>query len=546
MVGPLSFAGEDGGWSSSGGGEFVTNQHNPWFYKKVTDQNKKVTWCISHGGDKNFSITFDQAKKEIETAMKMMAVEIQSTFQTNRCLYYNTGLGRFTTMFCKGASNEPTGQYLNTNFAFTENCSDKTDLTFILGNPNHANFKEMLKRHGKDKVTKFGGLAVRTSYKVTYDKMIESKGFIYIGADRGEYRYSGVGALLGGGQSRDIWNDRYLGETDEDLKHLVHPHIDQNKEIATPFLATIIHELGHVYGFQHRPVDPGSNIQSSFNTAVRHGNEIYWLDGYKIHIMDESFVAKVISYQGLPMKTLKNTIGYFGLGINKTSGYTLGSFFFHEDLRIAVRLGVNPQKRRENSLGLIDNNVRKLLENQKALFFEFSNKKIVFSTLKYNKEIYACIPDTDYPYFTENEYQFKSSKECWDYRKTNDPKKFEFIKTKVAEAPMLIDSWVKTEKDALKFLAIDHHVSSYGIPFTVQSALNLITYYEKAYSFKIDLDVNGKLVPYMVRLGIDSDGISTSLEMTNLENFRTSRIKNEGLFFYDRKKPEEALPTFFE
>lgn len=541
----FSYASDDGGWSSSGGGEFVTNQHNPWFFRHIKDKDKKVTWCIDHGGEKNFSLSIDKAREEVETALNMIGKEIEEGFPIHRCPYYSKASGRFLAGFCSHPiiNGDPYALYLNTKYSYQEKCDDKADLTFVLGNPSSSNFQKLVSKQGKARATKFGGVAIRTKYELSENFNIESKGFIYIAADRGEYRYSGVGASIGARQSRDIWTYRYLGETTGNEQYLVHPHIKQEKEIASPFLATVLHELGHVYGFKHRTVEPGSNLTSSFNTVVRQGDEIFWLDGYNLHIMDESFVPKVISNGGIPKYSLRNSMGHFGLGVNKNAGIV--SFldrtkFIYEDIRIAIRL-------RTSSLGLIDSDLYKALKDQQTLFFEIGEGKIALSGLKFNKKIFPCIQSVDYAGdFDDEVFPFKSAKECFDHHKANDPGKFEMVKTPLGEAPFLIDSWSKREKDSMKLQIVNSHVSDFGFPFTVQSALNLITFYEKSFSFKVELQVEEKTVPYMVRLYLDSDGLNSNLEMINLESLRISRVNNEGLFFFDRKKPGAPLPTFFE
>lgn len=546
---------EDGGWSSSGGGEFITDQYNPWFIRHLEDGKEVITWCIDHGGEKNFSLSIDESKKAIEEALSLMTKEIEEAKSVNLCFEYAPTFRKFITTPCESIPSpfplpNPPGNKnkltLNTNFKYSKDCNEKTDLTFILGNPENQKFKKLLKIHGKEKLTKFGGVAIRTNYEITKDKFIKGRGFISIASDRGEYRYTGKGGLLNSDQVRDIWNYKYLYQ---DVKYLVHPHINLEKETASPFLATVLHELGHVYGFKHRDTAPDTNASNLYNVYQRPVKEVYWMDGYNTHIMDESFVAKVITSGGLPRYALKNSLGYFGKGINKLSGRIdrdNSLNYSYEDMRIAIRLKIKGNSRRYNNLGYIDPALSNFLKNEKALFFEINQERIFLSALKYNKMIHPCIPDTDYPFFDEDgNYKFKSASECSSFHKKNDPKDFKFIKTKLAESPFNRLTWGQIKKDSMKLKIADTHISSGGIQFTTQTVLNLITMFEKSFSFKIDLEINNRTVPYMVRLNLDSDGLQSNIEFMNLNNFTTSRIETQGLMFFDRKKIGAELPKFF-
>ena len=64
----------DGGWSSSGGGEFLINKNNPWFLG-----DKEVSWCINHGGPSNFSLPLEESKK-MEKWMDEATTEQSNTF----------------------------------------------------------------------------------------------------------------------------------------------------------------------------------------------------------------------------------------------------------------------------------------------------------------------------------------------------------------------------------------------------------------------------------------------------------------------------------
>lgn len=187
---------EEGGWSSSGGGEFIVTKNNPWFMGK-----EKVKWCIDFGGEDKFSLSKEKSKIEIETAIAHITKQIDSINKhsgnyskenggngsfSRKCGLYQNDEGQWSET-CHSESPTDDDLFISTNYTFVESC-ENADLEVILGNYKNPKIEKMIQEIGVTRFKNIAGFAMRTEYS---ERTLRAKGFIYIASDKGELQYSG-------------------------------------------------------------------------------------------------------------------------------------------------------------------------------------------------------------------------------------------------------------------------------------------------------------------------------------------------------------------
>lgn len=281
---------DSGGWSSSGGGEFVGNRNNPWFMG-----NQVVRWCINHGGSKNFSLSKNDAKIAIEKVLSNFSTQLKNAQDLNVTTQYQLDQPKWTydcdirflradssfqddqvDSHCKeefkipgfhqdfllrptrlNGANSPWLDLDNNilkiseEFEYESDCKN-AELEFILGNVEDPKVKQLIKGSSEKYFRLKAGAAIRTSYDELRKR---AKGYIYIAADKGRYSYRGLK------QNEMFWSH----------------HKDASKNIAHAFDLVVAHELGHVLGFKHSSGDerklmhadyPASVIQGKFHSEM--------------------------------------------------------------------------------------------------------------------------------------------------------------------------------------------------------------------------------------------------------------------------------------
>lgn len=182
------------GWSS-GGGELLRDQINPWFLRNVSE----VKYCILID-EENFGQTKAQVKPRIEKAIEFWKIQFRDL--------------RFFQLE-SGNTSEQLVNLDKINFIESE-CDASTDLRLQFGKLT----EEQQLRIGNPR--EFIALTVRTDYDL---KAMRGKGFIY---------FSPQGGPL-------------MPFSDQVVKNF------WNVSSGSLLLPTLIHEFGHLFGIQHHP-----------------------------------------------------------------------------------------------------------------------------------------------------------------------------------------------------------------------------------------------------------------------------------------------------
>ncbi|MDA8793147.1 hypothetical protein N9N67_07870 [Bacteriovoracaceae bacterium] len=175
------------GWVSSGG-QLFKDAHNSWFIKNT----KLIRYCIQYDAS-SFSMSEDRIHKIIKKAFNYWEKEFSKIEDENK-------VGRFILG----------GQKIS-----QVTCSKNTDVAFKFGygtlNKNEIDYLK--------NPIKYIGVSVRQSYD---EENLKGKGFIYISSDQGPHKYQNNGNLI-----IRAWENEKILEY------------------------TLIHEIGHVFGFPH-------------------------------------------------------------------------------------------------------------------------------------------------------------------------------------------------------------------------------------------------------------------------------------------------------
>ncbi|GEM_PF-6776953 len=276
---------EDRGWSSSGGGEYIVTEKNPWFLG-----NSPVKWCISHGGEEQFSLSLEESKKEILAAINNLSsqfkylnsgevnipnsLRVPGPIALRGFLYQEEGQYVFSNETIEFPDYLENGLMISDTFQFINDCDD-AELEFILGKTNHPKIIKLKKEYSYENFSKLVGIAIRTNYSTDN---FRSKGFIYIAADKGPDQYSGARSKIN--LNNTIWDFRNSLKTTTlfpptYLFEFFHKEVINTDQIymkanTTGLLeAVVAHELGHTFGFQHNTENDIMNIDYPANIVSK-------------------------------------------------------------------------------------------------------------------------------------------------------------------------------------------------------------------------------------------------------------------------------------
>lgn len=205
-----------GGVIEGNGGEYITNEQNPWFLGSTS-----VSYCIILD-PAAFSVSLDQARVAIKEAIETWGDIVR----------YSLPYNKLTPRFLLAKKN-----IWGLSTAFTEvPCSQDHELEFRLGVMD-SDIAEALTYTARSVVA----LSYRTQYS---DETGRAKGKIWVSADLGDQRYSGPNEGPG------FWTKNF---------NLVN---------------VLIHELGHIFGLSHMEAGlmaedfPAKMLEYGFNSRV--------------------------------------------------------------------------------------------------------------------------------------------------------------------------------------------------------------------------------------------------------------------------------------
>lgn len=541
----LVFASEDDGWSSSGGGEFVTDEYNPWFFKAYSDNKSKVRWCIEHGGDDYFSLSYEESKLRIEKSLKRFEEEInQYSHEMNYLKKSDRGYTWHHVAFGMLGVNDNQNKALrlNVDFEFMDKCQEDTELTVILGNHRNEAVKKVIQKNGPERFKKIAGVAIRTSYDYL-SQIPVSKGFIYIAADKGEFSYSGVNFVERGGP---FWNKQLNADVELPEKNKMNPNFDINKNIFDPFSAVFLHEIGHVYGFKHTH-PKASNRDRGFNDTVKYDSHI-WFDGFKDNIMSEDFPARVISEGGVPRNSLIAMLSHFGPGINKLQLLKMRNKVIQKPIRIGFKLKYhhNIWDGRKQKIENLEEPLKKYLMDRHSLMLAVGPKKTNLYSLRLSQKIYSCVKNTDYPseVNSNTNFNYKNLEECRSYYRNLKSKDFSFKKNLVTSQETSEVTTYQKSKSGV-FAGFFEKAITNNQTIELLSRPTIIPFYDVEYSLKVDIIGEDKTYSYLFRFVVNGDFDEFYLQITNLETLKSSRVYFEGISFVDNKLDSEELPLLY-
>lgn len=382
------------GWSSSGGGEYIIDQNNPWF---IGEAGEEVKWCIDHGGADKFSLNFQQSKIEIQNAIAGLTNQLKSINQNTD--YMSRPDGKTGQIFRRNKDYP-----LSDNFVFTQNCNE-ADVEIILGNYNNPKIQTFINDIGMEKFKKIAGITIRTDYV-----NLRAKGFIYIAADQGEIQYSGSRNIIF--QSKTIWdsyekigkNVTFPGKFIEGKTYKDFYKNKKFKDYTMGLLLPIVtHELGHIFGMEHN---------------------------HRGNVMDEDYPAKAIQ-QGIVFRNeFKMAANIFGNGLLET----------HLDKRIGFEWNYINLKYGYAELKEQSDAISELLLNLPVDTKPFSRKELFFIFDLYDGR------DNDYnPADEKDSLQIAIYDENYNYKIL---KKYEFT-TELCENPTPVEYInIRTEETA--------------------------------------------------------------------------------------------------
>ncbi len=179
-----------GGWVS-GGGEFITDQHNPWFLENT----KTVKYCIDID-EKSFGLNRSDAETAVSDAINYWKSQLAKVESWTSIPDFSFRLGTQT--------------YIKST------CDDTTDIRFQFGVFTKEQMDKLPNPKGHV------GFTIRTDYDPVNMK---GTGFIYISPESGP-----LALEINKGDNTKFWSD-YLG--------------------AFRLHSILVHELGHTLGITH-------------------------------------------------------------------------------------------------------------------------------------------------------------------------------------------------------------------------------------------------------------------------------------------------------
>lgn len=187
------------GWISGGTGELRGDSGNPWFLD-VAEQRGTITYCID-ADEAAMGISIAHIRSAVRVALDFWKVQIPSA--------------HYPKTDDLPAVNVKSGPFVES----VDLCDDTIDVVFQLGRIGTAAQRELIEEQQID-LRQYIGFATRLSY----DRNLKGKGFIYIAPENGPLRPTG-NRLMG----------RFWSEDGE----------------AYRLTAVLAHEIGHIFGLSH-------------------------------------------------------------------------------------------------------------------------------------------------------------------------------------------------------------------------------------------------------------------------------------------------------
>lgn len=362
----VTLARDDGGWSSSGGGETADDKHNPWLIEDFFHRDNPKTWCIQHGGEDNFSLSKIEAKQKIQTSIDLITNQLDkkwpgpnifSLLGFGSLSFYTTGpipkelIGKVGDPSAYELLSENykknTYKKLATRFLFENNCNDSTDLKFLLGVIEGKEFNYLKDNYSLVRKRKLVAITIRTQYEAGYDfgsslDTLEGKGFIWIAPDLGvESLLSSKNVHSREPAPNEIWDldDELIniGSFGSDSK------ISLDKSAVAPFIPVVLHEIAHAYGIKHKEQERFAR-PIVYDDMLSHALEVASVDD----LMEERALELIVNDGYCMKKTIYNFLKSIGHNENVSPLHTINQKYSikpsenFDKFRVAYRLPVYP------------------------------------------------------------------------------------------------------------------------------------------------------------------------------------------------------------
>jgi hypothetical protein len=234
------------GWTSSGG-ESLKDKINPWFLHNTP----RVQYCILHDA-RNFGQPYEQVRKRVRYILNVWKLQI----------------GNLEIRPISGPDNGTPNIRIGTQ-EFIESSCDQADLKFQFGVLTGEQFSKL------GDPTKYIGVTVRTHYD---RENLRAKGFIYFSPEQGPLKLNKEGLI------ENPWS----------------------RSGGAYLLLALLHETGHIFGFQHDkslPIMEESYLENVLAKGnFEHDNDDNWVaDIEKNHLLKKINFFRVDAKNDVPI-----------------------------------------------------------------------------------------------------------------------------------------------------------------------------------------------------------------------------------------------------